>query len=110
MAETQPISERTRVVREPQRGVYERETIYRILDEGLVCHVGFSVDGQPFVMPTLYARAGDAVYFHGSVASRMLRNLSEGSNVCLTVTLTDGIVLARSIFNHSMNMVSVFPI
>jgi nitroimidazol reductase NimA-like FMN-containing flavoprotein (pyridoxamine 5'-phosphate oxidase superfamily) len=100
-------TERTRVVREPQRGVYDRETIYRILDEGLVCHVGFSTDGQPFVIPTLYARIGDAVYFHGSAASRMLRGVSEGANICLTVTLTDGIVLARSVFNHSMNYRSV---
>lgn len=100
-------TERTRVVREPQRGVYDRETIYKILDEGLVCHVGFCADGQPFVIPTLYARIGDAVYFHGSAASRMLRGVSEGANVCLTVTLTDGIVLARSVFNHSMNYRSV---
>jgi len=100
-------NERTRVVREPQRGVYDRETIYKILDEGMVCHVGFSTDGQPFVIPTLYARIGDAIYFHGSAASRMLRGVSEGANVCLTVTLTDGIVLARSVFNHSMNYRSV---
>jgi nitroimidazol reductase NimA-like FMN-containing flavoprotein (pyridoxamine 5'-phosphate oxidase superfamily) len=96
-------TERTRVVREPQRGVYDRETIYKILDEGLVCHVGFSADGQPFVIPTLYARIGDAIYFHGSAASRMLRGVSEGARV----TLTDGIVLARSVFNHSMNYRSV---
>jgi uncharacterized protein len=100
-------TERTRVVREPQRGVYDRETIYKILDEGLVCHVGFCADGQPFVIPTLYARLGDAIYFHGSAASRMLRGVGEGANVCLTVTLTDGIVLARSVFNHSMNYRSV---
>jgi nitroimidazol reductase NimA-like FMN-containing flavoprotein (pyridoxamine 5'-phosphate oxidase superfamily) len=100
-------NERTRVVREPQRGVYDRETIYKILDEGLVCHVGFSADDQPFVIPTLYARVGDAIYFHGSAASRMLRGVSEGANVCVTVTLTDGIVLARSVFNHSMNYRSV---
>jgi nitroimidazol reductase NimA-like FMN-containing flavoprotein (pyridoxamine 5'-phosphate oxidase superfamily) len=100
-------TERTRVVREPQRGAYDRETVYSILDEGLVCHVGFSADGQPFVIPTLYARIGDAIYFHGSAASRMLRSLSVGANVCLTVTLTDGIVLARSVFNHSMNYRSV---
>jgi nitroimidazol reductase NimA-like FMN-containing flavoprotein (pyridoxamine 5'-phosphate oxidase superfamily) len=100
-------NERTRVVREPQRGVYDRETVYKILDEGMVCHVGFSTDGQPFVIPTLYARIGDAIYFHGSAASRMLRGVSEGVNVCLTVTLTDGIVLARSVFNHSMNYRSV---
>lgn len=107
MAETQPTSERTRVVREPERGFYDRETIYKILDEGLVCHVGFSAENQPFVIPTLYARAGEAIYFHGSAASRMLRNLGAGADVCLTVTLTDGIVLARSIFNHSMNYRSV---
>ncbi|HKW57261.1 MAG TPA: pyridoxamine 5'-phosphate oxidase family protein [Candidatus Acidoferrum sp.] len=107
MAETQPTSERTRVVREPQRGMYDRETIYRILDEGLVCHVGFCTENQPFVIPTLYARVGDGIYFHGSAASRMLRNLSDGANVCFTVTLTDGVVLARSVFNHSMNYRSV---
>src|SRR5246127_1475260 len=100
-------TERTRVVREPQRGVYDRETIYRILDEGMVCHVGFSVDGQPFVIPTLYARVGDAIYFHGSAASRMLRGAAGGMPVCITVTLTDGLVLARSVFNHSMNYRSV---
>jgi nitroimidazol reductase NimA-like FMN-containing flavoprotein (pyridoxamine 5'-phosphate oxidase superfamily) len=100
-------TERTRVVREPQRGVYDRETIYRILDEGMVCHVGFSVDGQSFVIPTLYARVSDAIYFHGSAASRMLRDAAGGVPVCVTVTLTDGLVLARSIFNHSMNYRSV---
>jgi uncharacterized protein len=100
-------TERTRVIREPQRGVYDRETIYRILDEGLVCHVGFSVDAQPFVIPTLYARVGDAIYFHGSAASRMLRGVTGGVPVCVTVTLTDGLVLARSVFNHSMNYRSV---
>jgi nitroimidazol reductase NimA-like FMN-containing flavoprotein (pyridoxamine 5'-phosphate oxidase superfamily) len=100
-------SERTRVVREPQRGFYDRETMYKILDEGLVCHVGFSADAQPFVIPTLYARIGDAICFHGSAASRMLRGVSEGRSVCVTVTLVDGIVLARSVFNHSMNYRSV---
>jgi uncharacterized protein len=100
-------TERTRVVREPHRGVYDRETIYKILDEGLVCHVGFSAEGQPFVIPTLYARVGDAIYFHGSAASRMLRGASIGIPVCITVTLTDGLVLARSVFNHSMNYRSV---
>lgn len=100
-------TERTQVVREPQRGVYDRDEIYKILDEGMVCHVGFTADGQPYVIPTLYARVGDAVYFHGSAASRMLRGLSAGARVCVTVTLTDGIVLARSIFNHSMNYRSV---
>jgi len=105
--EATPPSERTRVVREPNRGVYDRETIYKILDEGFVCHVGFSVDGQPYVIPTLFARVGHALYFHGSAASRMLRNLGEGLPVCVTVTLTDGFVLARSVFNHSMNYRSV---
>lgn len=107
MPETIPLSERTRLVREPQRGVCDRETIYKILDEAFVCHVGFSMDGQPYVIPTLFARVGDALYFHGSAASRMLRNLSEGIPVCVTVTLTDGFVLARSVFNHSMNYRSV---
>jgi hypothetical protein len=100
-------TERTRLVREPQRANYDRETIYKILDEAFVCHVGFSLEGQPYVIPTLLARVGDAIYFHGSAASRMLRNASEGIPVCITVTLTDGFVLARSVFNHSMNYRSV---
>lgn len=107
MPETTPPTERTRVVREAHRGAYDRETIYKILDEAFVCHVGFSSDGQPFVIPTLFARVGDAIYFHGSAASRMLRNVSGGIPVCVTVTLTDGFVLARSVFNHSMNYRSV---
>ena len=107
MPETTPPTERTRVVRESHRGAYDCETIYKILDEGFVCHVGFFVDGQPYVIPTLFARVGDAIYFHGSAASRMLRNVSGGIPVCVTVTLTDGFVLARSVFNHSMNYRSV---
>jgi nitroimidazol reductase NimA-like FMN-containing flavoprotein (pyridoxamine 5'-phosphate oxidase superfamily) len=98
---------RTRVVREPHRGAYDRETAYRILDEGFICHVGFVSDGQPFVIPTGYGRVGDNLYIHGSAASRMLRNLDKGTAVCVTVTLLDGLVLARSIFNHSMNYRSV---
>jgi len=94
---------RTRVVREPHRGVYDRETLNSILDEGFLCHVGFVVDGQPYVIPTSYGRDGDVLYIHGSAASRMLRNLSAAIPVCITVTLLDGLVLARSIFNHSMN-------
>jgi uncharacterized protein len=101
------VTERTRVVREPQRGIYDREAIYKILDEGFICHVGFALDGQPYVIPTMYARVGDAIYFHGSAASRMLRNASGGIPVCVTVTLVDGLVLARSVFNHSMNYRSV---
>jgi len=103
MPEHVATSERTRLVREPQRAVYDRELIYKILDEGFVCHVGFTADGQTFVIPTMYARVGDALYFHGSAASRMLRGVSTGLNVCITVTLADGLVLARSVFNHSMN-------
>ena len=98
---------RTRVVREPDRGVYDRDTINRILDEGFLCHVGFVADGQPFVIPTSYGREGDVLYIHGSAASRMLRNLDRGISVCVTVTLIDGLVLARSVFNHSMNYRSV---
>jgi nitroimidazol reductase NimA-like FMN-containing flavoprotein (pyridoxamine 5'-phosphate oxidase superfamily) len=98
---------RTRVVREADRGVYDRDVVYQILDEGFICHVGFVVDGQPFVIPTAYGRSGDDLYIHGSAASRMLRNLDQGVAVCVTVTLLDGLVLARSIFNHSMNYRSV---
>jgi nitroimidazol reductase NimA-like FMN-containing flavoprotein (pyridoxamine 5'-phosphate oxidase superfamily) len=100
-------TDHTRVVRESHRGVYDRGEIYLVLDEGFVCHVGFIADQQPFVIPTLYARVGDDIYFHGSAASRMLRNVSAGVPVCLTVTLVDGMVLARSVFNHSMNYRSV---
>lgn len=100
-------TERTRVVREANRAVYDREVIYRILDDAFVGHVGFVVDGQPFVIPTMFARVGDFLYFHGSAASRMLRGLSGGLPVCITVTLLDGVVLARSVFNHSMNYRSV---
>ncbi len=98
---------RTRVTREPERAVYDREIAYQILDEGFLCHVGFVVDGQPFVIPTSYGRQGDNLYIHGSAASRMLRTLDERVPVCVTVTLLDGLVLARSIFNHSMNYRSV---
>src|SRR5258705_13293036 len=103
MSEIPSPTQRTRVVREPDRGVYDRETAYRILDEGFICHVGFVVEGQPFVIPTSYGRSGDTLYIHGSAASRMLRNLDKGIPVCITVTLLDGLGLARSIFNHSMN-------
>jgi nitroimidazol reductase NimA-like FMN-containing flavoprotein (pyridoxamine 5'-phosphate oxidase superfamily) len=98
---------RTTVKRLPLRGNYERETVNRILDEGFVCHVGFVVDGSPVVIPTGYGRLGDQLYIHGSAASRMLRTLGEGVDVCVTVTLIDGLVLARSAFHHSMNYRSV---
>jgi uncharacterized protein len=101
------LTPRTRIVREPQRAVYERDTVNQILDEAFLCHVGFVVDGQPYVIPTSYGRDGDVLYIHGSAASRMLRNLDRGVPVCITVTLLDGLVLARSVFNHSMNYRSV---
>jgi uncharacterized protein len=107
MSETHVPTARTRVVREAHRGVYERTAAYEILDEGFICHVGFVMDAQPFVIPTGYGRSGDNLYIHGSAASRMLRNLDKGVAVCITVTLLDGLVLARSIFNHSMNYRSV---
>ncbi len=95
------------MIREPHRGAYDTATCYAILDEALVCHVGFEVEGQPYVIPTLFARVGDEIYFHGSAASRMLRHFGRGGGACITVTLVDGIVLARSVFNHSMNYRSV---
>jgi nitroimidazol reductase NimA-like FMN-containing flavoprotein (pyridoxamine 5'-phosphate oxidase superfamily) len=107
MSDNQMPTPRTRVVREPDRGVYDRETVYRILDEGFLCHVGFVVDGQPFVIPTSYGREDSNLYIHGSAASRMLRQMKAGVQVCVTVTLLDGLVLARSVFNHSMNYRSV---
>lgn len=100
-------TQRSQIRRLPQRGQYERQVIYQILDEGMVCHVGFAVDGQPFVIPTAYGRVGDQLYIHGSPASRMLRSLQGGIEVCVTVTLLDGLVLARSAFHHSMNYRSV---
>ena len=102
-----PKTDRNEVRRLAKRGKYDRETIHKILDEGFVCHVAFAVDGQPFIVPTLYARVEDSIFIHGSHISRMLKNLSEGIDVCVSVTLVDGIVLARSAFNHSMNYRSV---
>jgi len=102
-----PPSDRTRIRRLPARGAYDRPVVDAILDEGLVCHLGFSLDGQPFVIPTIHGRLGDIVYVHGSAASRMLRHLRGGVPACLTVTLVDGLVLARSAFHHSMNYRSV---
>lgn len=100
---TDPRSERTRVRRLPERGEYDREALDAILDEALICHVGFVQDGEPFVIPTIHARDGDTIYFHGSPASRMLRLMKEGTSVCVTATILDGIVAARSVFHHSMN-------
>ena len=96
-------TDRTTLRRLPNRGVYDRASIHSILDEGLICHVGFVVDGQPYVIPTIHVRVGEKLFFHGSPASRMLRALEQGVEVCVTVTLLDGLVLARSAFHHSMN-------
>jgi len=98
---------RTTLRRLPKRGSFERRAVYEILDEGFVCHVGFLQEGQPFVIPTAYGRAGDELYLHGARASRMLKALAEGTDVCVTVTLVDGLVLARSAFHHSINYRSV---
>src|ERR1700687_830473 len=106
MSQFQP-TDRTQVKRLPKRGHYDRETVYKILDTAFVCHVGFNADGQPFVIPTNYGRSGDTLYLHGSAASRMLKTLSEGIPVCVTVTHVDGLVLARSAFHHSVNYRSV---
>jgi nitroimidazol reductase NimA-like FMN-containing flavoprotein (pyridoxamine 5'-phosphate oxidase superfamily) len=100
-------TERTTLKRLPQRGNYDRQIVNRILDEGFICHVGFVVDGRPFVIPTGYARVADRLFIHGSQASRMLRTLGQGIDVCVTITLVDGLVLARSAFHHSMNYRSV---
>jgi len=102
-----PQTQRTTLKRLPKRGVYDRELVYRILDEGFICHVSFAVDGQPFVIPTGYARVDDQLFVHGSQMSRMLRTLAQGVDVCVAVTLIDGLVLARSAFHHSVNYRSV---
>jgi len=93
----------TRVRRHPERGHYDRESVDAILDDGFLCHLGFVVDGQPYVIPTLHARVGDVLYLHGSPASRMLQTLGSGEPLCVTVTHLDGIVMAKSVFNHSVN-------
>jgi hypothetical protein len=105
--ETFTATARTQVRRLPQRGVYDKREVYAILDEGFVCHVGFALDGQPYVIPTGYARLADEILIHGSAASRMLRALGDGVDVCATVTLIDGFVFSRSAFHHSMNYRSV---
>ena len=102
-----PPSDRATVKRLPKRAAYDEATIHAILDEGLVCHVSFSVEGQPNVVPTIYVRMGESIYLHGSPASRMLQVLQRGEAVCISVTIVDGLVLARSAFHHSMNYRSV---
>lgn len=104
---TFPQTDRTKLKRLAKRGHFDRETVYGILDEGFICHVGFAIDGKPVVIPTGYARVEDKLYIHGSQASRMLRTLAGGVDACVTVTLLDGLVLARSAFHHSMNYRSV---
>src|SRR5260370_37027497 len=98
---------RTTLKRLPQRGAFDHESIEQILDEGFICHVGFAVDGQPFVIPTGYARVGDSLVIHGSQASRMLRTLGQGIDGCVTVTLIDGLVLSRSTVHPSTNYLSL---
>ncbi len=104
---TFPQTDRTKLKRLPKRGHFDRETVYGILDEGFICHVGFAPGGQPVVIPTGYARVDDTLYIHGSQASRMLKTLAGGVDACVTVTIIDGLVLARSAFHHSMNYRSV---
>ena len=102
-----PMTQRNRVKRVPQRGAYDRETIYRIIDEALICHVGFVQDGQPYVIPTIHARWDHRLVLHGAPASRLLKHIQAGHPVCVAITLLDGLVLARSVFHHSMNYRSV---
>jgi nitroimidazol reductase NimA-like FMN-containing flavoprotein (pyridoxamine 5'-phosphate oxidase superfamily) len=101
------VTVRTRVRRMPERGAYDREVINAILDEAFICHAGFVSDAGPVVIPTGYGRVGDKLFIHGSAASGMLRSLKQGIDVCITVTILDGLVLARSAFHHSMNYRSV---
>lgn len=102
-----PASDRSRVRRLPARASYDAQTIYPIIDEALICHVGFVADGQPFVIPTIHARMGDAIVLHGAKASRLLKHAATGEPLCITCTIVDGLVLARSVFHHSMNYRSV---
>jgi len=107
MSERFKITEKTKLKRLPKRGNFDRETVYQILDEAFVCHVGFKVENQPFVIPTAYGRKDDVLYIHGSAASRMMKNLATEIDICVTVTILDGLVLARSAFHHSVNYRSV---
>lgn len=102
-----PVTVRNKLGRAAQRGHYDRDTVYAILDAGLVCHIGYQIDGQPYVTPTAYWREGDRVYWHGSTGSRMLRHQRQGVPVCFTVSHLDGLVMARSGFHHSVNYRSV---
>lgn len=108
--ETYEITDRTKVKRAPDRGRYDREFVHQVLDEALICHVGFALDGQPFVIPTIHARVDETLYLHGSVGSRMMKTAASGAPICVTVTIVDGLVLARSAFHHSMNYRSALVI
>ena len=100
-------TERNQVVRVPNRGIYEREEIYHLIDSALICHIGFAQGDQPFVIPTLHARRGDELLLHGATTSRLIQHAQAGHNLCITITMVDGLVLARSVFHHSMNYRSV---
>jgi nitroimidazol reductase NimA-like FMN-containing flavoprotein (pyridoxamine 5'-phosphate oxidase superfamily) len=102
-----PKTRRNQVRRLPKRGEYQKDAIYKIIDQALICHVGFVQEGQPFVIPTIHARAGDTIYLHGSGQSRMLKHIQEGNPLCIEITLLDGIVFARSVFHSSLNYRSV---
>lgn len=103
MTDSFPVTPRNRVKREPDRGRYDRDAVYAVLDSAMLCHVAYVIDGQPFATPTLHWREGDVLYWHGSSASRMIRHLAKGAPVCVTVSHLDGLVMARSAFNHSVN-------
>lgn len=107
MSEKFTVTEKTKLKRLPKRGNFDREIVYQILDEAFVCHIGFTVENQPFVIPTAYGRKDDVLYIHGSAASRMMKNLATEIDICVTVTILDGLVLARSAFHHSVNYRSV---
>ena len=107
MTDVYPKTARNKVKRLPERGHYDAATIYPIVDAALICHVGFALDGQPYVIPTLHARRDDTILLHGAKGSRLLRHIQSGGEVCITITLIDGIVLARSVFHHSINYRSV---
>ena len=104
---TFPPANHSRIRRLPKRGSYERDTIYRILDEALICHVGFVDQGRPFVIPINFARSGDTIVLHGALESRLLKHVAAGNEVCVEVALVDGLVLARAVFHHSVNYRSV---
>ncbi|KAK9812502.1 hypothetical protein WJX73_004622 [Symbiochloris irregularis] len=105
--ESYAVTQRTKLKRMPARGAYDKKTVHAILDEGFLCHLGYTIDGQPYVLPNAYGRVGERLYFHGSITNRSFKTLQAGADVCLTVTLLDGLVLARSGFHHSANSRSV---